>query len=161
MTEQRDFAKLNDASADLKFWWRQNRGNPTFFAGERAYGYRKQAEDELYELHDTLDFEHKIQLNAGEKAIQLYTFNSLHGYLDVEPAREEHALQPGETLDLTAMQKVKEYPGRPTQYPVLFAGQVFYAPSLSIAESLVEGGSLQIVSRDTEETHLTQNQETR
>lgn len=160
MTE-RNFAKLSDASADLKFWWRQNRGNPTFFAGERAYGYRKQAEDELYELHDKLDFEQKIQLSAGEKAIQLYTFNSLHGFLDVEPAREEHALQPGETIDLTAMRKITDYPGRLTQYPVLFAGQVFYAPSLSIAESLVEGGSLQIVSRDTEETHRAHIEEAR
>lgn len=160
MTE-RNIAKLNDASADLKFWWRQNRGNPTFFAGEDAYGYRKHAEDELFELHDTLDFEHKIQLSAGEKAIQLYMFGSLHGFLDVKPALDEYALQPGETIDLTTMRKVKDYPGRPTQHSVLFAGQVFYAPSLSIAETLVEGGSLQIVSRGTEETHHTHLEEVR
>ncbi len=146
---------LTDISHDLKFWWRQNRTNPTFFGGERAYEYRLHAERQLFELHEELDPEYKIQFVAGKKAVQLYMLSSSpYDHLEVTPARDEHELKPGEALDLTAMRKNVLYPGKPTEQPVMFAGQVFYTPSLAIGESLVEGGLLQFAPQDTEETHF-------
>lgn len=151
-----NFERLQDISADLRFWQRQNQGNPWLIGGENSFGYRAHAEKELLSLEFdlALEREQKIQLVAGAKAVELFSFTgNPYDFIEIKPAFDDQNLQPGDAMDLTRSYEGVTWDGQPGNKPALYMGRVLFAHSMAVADTLSAGGSLQLVAEDAEDTH--------
>lgn len=149
-------SQLDRASTYLRDWWRANDTVDLLNGGQERSPYERSLGQEiLRQVYLHIDQRsRKIQLTAGEKAVQLFSFESgLHGSMDIRAVEEEYNLQPGQAMDLAHFRsgiRNKPYHG---DLPAVYMGRVFQTHSIAIAETLAQGGSLDLVSGSAEDTH--------
>lgn len=145
---------LTYVTDSLKYWWRIN-GEDQFRDTERSGWDRWSAEQALLKMHGELDRELKIQLTAGEKAVELFSFDTdSYDFMTINRRfGARYDLRPNETLDLVHMRPQLSNTLSHGQLRTLYAGHTLHAHGIGIAEALSVGGELTVVPADTEETH--------
>lgn len=147
-------SRLDDASERLRYWWRHNQDNQ--FWDREAQGFeRRIAEAILAETYHKVGREHKIQLTAGEKAVQLFSFSkNPYDFLVIDAAPGDNSdLQPGESMDLIHLHQGLRNSLYHGEIPALYMGHVFHTHSIAMAQTLSLGGNLAVVPEDQDETH--------
>ncbi len=145
---------IERATSSLRYWWQRNDSNR--FWDDEAVGWERQtAEDILVQAHNEVGREHKIQLVAGEKAVQLFSFGTnAYDFLTIDRhLGDAYDLQPGESMDLVHVhEQIGNYIYHGNLH-ALYMGHVLHTHSIAIAETLSLGGGLAITAQDTEETY--------
>lgn len=149
-------SRLQDASTDLRKWWHANSGID-FLAGEeeRSSLLRSNAQEILRHTYLHIDrISQKIQLTAGEKAVQLFNFESEpRGVMKIRSVDEGDTLQPGQTMDLAHFRSGISNELAHGSLTAVYMGHVYQTHSIAMAETLALGGKLQLVPGTAEDTH--------
>lgn len=148
---------VEKAVGNLRHYWLHNRDN-RFWNGESRGVHRGWAEEDITRIFHTLGTEQhfKLQVTAGEKALQLFSFGSnAYDFLTIDRHfGDDYDLQPGQTMDI---QHLHPDIGNDLYHgnvrALYLGGRVLHTPSIYVAETLTLGGGLNIVPIDTEETH--------